>query len=133
MIGILKGFGVTFKNLIGPGINRGYPQVAPQLPERSRGSVALMFGEDGEMLCKACQLCARNCPDDALHLETEKPPEGGRAVLTGFTLDLGRCMLCGLCVESCPANSLTMTPEFEHATADPADMIRVLYRRPPEQ
>lgn len=132
MIGILKGFKVTFGHLVGPGINRGYPQVMPELPGRSRGSVTLLFGENGEMLCRACQLCAKNCPDDALIVDTAKPADGKGRVLTGFTLDLGRCMLCGLCVESCPASSLAMTPEFEHATADPGDMIRVLYTRPAE-
>lgn len=129
MIGMLKGFALTFGYLFKPGINQQYPLLPAPVPERSRGSVALMFGENGEMLCKACQLCSRNCPDDALVVDVEKPAEGTGRVLTAFKLDLARCMMCGLCVESCPANSLEMTTEFEHATADPAQMLRVLYER----
>lgn len=127
MIGLLRGFQLTFKHLFGPGITTGYPQVAPELPERSRGSVAMVFAEDGSLTCRACGVCARECPDDALIVTIEKPAEGTGRVLTHFSLDLGRCMLCGLCVENCPAGSLKMTPDFEHDTAEFSELIHVLY------
>jgi NADH-quinone oxidoreductase subunit I len=134
VIGILRGFTVTWKHLFGPGITGGYPQVMPNLPERARGSVGMVFGEDGSLLCRACELCARECPDDALIVEFEKPAEGGGRVLTRFSLHLGRCMMCGLCVESCVSNALTMTKDFENDTHDPTQLVRVLYRAdsPPE-
>ena len=128
MIGLLRGYALTWKHLFGPGITRGYPQSRPNLPERARGSVAMLFGEDDSVLCRACELCARECPDDALIVEFEKPAEGGGRVLTHFSLDLGRCMMCGLCVENCPASSLAMTNDFEHDTHDRSQLVHVLYR-----
>jgi NADH-quinone oxidoreductase subunit I len=127
VIGLGRGFAFTLGQLFRPSINQRYPQAEPELPERSRGSVAMVFGEGGEMLCRACGLCERECPDDALIVEVEKPAEGGGRTLVSMRLDLGRCMLCGLCVESCPAGSLAMTSEFEHDTPDRRELLHVLY------
>ena len=132
MIGLLKGFRLTFRHLVGPGITTGYPERMPALPERSRGSVEMVFAKDGSPTCRACQLCARECPDNAIAVEVEKPAEGGGRVLTKLTVDMGLCMLCGLCVENCPAGSLTMTPDFEHDTADRSALLRTLYETPIE-
>ncbi len=130
MIGIARGLVTTFKHLVRPAITELYPNEKRELPERSRGSIALTMGEDGTPLCKACLLCSRECPDDALLVEVEKGPEGKGRVLTRFTFDMGRCMYCGLCVEACTSDALRMTTEFEHASWDRADVVRVLYAAP---
>jgi NADH-quinone oxidoreductase subunit I len=130
MIGILRGFATTFSHLVRPAITERYPTVKPTLPERSRGSLVLARGDDGELLCRACSMCERDCPDDALTVEVEKGPEGKGRVLVGFTLDLGRCMFCGLCVESCPSDALLSSTDFEHATPDRRETRVVLYSRP---
>jgi NADH-quinone oxidoreductase subunit I len=133
MIGILRGFATTFSHMVRPAITERYPTTKPNLPERSRGSLALARGENGELLCRACSLCERECPDDALIVEVEKGPEGKGRVLVSLTLDLGRCMFCGLCVEGCPSDALVSISDFEHATPD-RDMTRVsLYQRSPEE
>ncbi|MCP2165897.1 4Fe-4S binding protein [Goodfellowiella coeruleoviolacea] len=93
-----------------------------QLPARSRGVIALL-----EANCTVCMLCARECPDWCIHIdshtEVEQPPPGaaasgrpGRArsrnVLDRFAIDYGQCLYCGICVEVCPFDALHWAPEF---------------------
>src|SRR5581483_4319443 len=90
-----------------------------ELPPRSRGVIALL--EDN---CTSCMLCARECPDWCIyidsHSETEPPAtEGGRArtrhVLDRFAIDYSLCMYCGICIEVCPFDALFWSPEFAYA------------------
>ena len=75
------------------------------LPARSRGVIALL-----EENCTVCMLCARECPDWCIYIESHKEtvpaPDGGRPrvrnVLDRFAIDFSLCMYCGICVEACP-------------------------------
>jgi NADH-quinone oxidoreductase subunit I len=96
-----------------------YPDAAPVLPPRSRGAIGLL-----EENCTVCMLCARECPDWCLYIDSHKestppPPEGGRPrvrnVLDRFAIDFSLCMYCGICIEVCPFDALFWTPEFEYA------------------
>ena len=71
MIGIAKGMVTTFKHLFKPTFTIQYPNVKRQLPERSRMSFALGIDESGAPQCKACLLCEKSCPDDAIIIESE--------------------------------------------------------------
>jgi NADH-quinone oxidoreductase subunit F len=42
--------------------------------------------------CKACMICARNCPSEAI--------EGGKKMI--HVVDQDRCIRCGVCLEKCP-------------------------------
>jgi NADH-quinone oxidoreductase subunit I len=119
-IGLLKGLGVTLKTMMSPSTTQQYPHVKPDLPPRTRGVIALM-----EENCTVCMLCARECPDWCIYIDSHKetmPPakEGARArtrnVLDRFAIDFALCMYCGICVEVCPFDALFWSPEFEYST-----------------
>jgi len=119
-IGLLKGLGVTLKTMLTPATTVQYPHVKPDLPPRTRGVIALM-----EENCTVCMLCARECPDWCIYIDSHKevvPPkdEGARArtrnVLDRFAIDFALCMYCGICVEVCPFDALFWSPEFEYST-----------------
>jgi NADH-quinone oxidoreductase subunit I len=118
-VGLLKGLGVTLKTLLKPATTQQYPHVKPDLPPRTRGVIALM-----EENCTVCMLCARECPDWCIYIDSHKevvpPRDGGRArtrnVLDRFAIDFALCMYCGICVEVCPFDALFWSPEFEYST-----------------
>ena len=103
-----------------------HSEARPGLPARSRGVIALV-----EENCTACMLCARECPDWCIyidsHKETVPAPEGGRPrvrnVLDRFAIDFSLCMYCGICVEVCPFDALFWSPEFEYAGHDIHDLL----------
>ena len=89
--GLVKGMATTARQMMSPPHTAEYPDVAPELPARSRGVIALV-----ESNCTSCMLCARECPDWCIHIDSHKeevPPakEGGRArqrnVLDRFAID----------------------------------------------
>ena len=88
---------------------------ADELPSRSRGVIGLL-----EENCTVCMLCARECPDWCIYIESHKQtvpaPEGGRPrvrnVLDRFAIDFSLCMYCGICIEVCPYDALFWSPEF---------------------
>ena len=65
-------------------------------------------------------LCARECPDWCLYIDSHKeplPPLGERGrprvrhVLDRFAIDFSLCMYCGICIEVCPFDALFWTPD----------------------
>ena len=90
-----------------------YPDATPELPPRSRGVIALL-----EENCTVCMLCARECPDWCIYIDSHKEvvpaPPGGtdqtRNVLDRFAIDFSLCMYCGICVEVCPFDALLLVP-----------------------
>src|SRR5262245_66037477 len=65
--GLGKGLAVTLKTMLRPSHTRQYPDVQPDLPPRSRGVIAL-FEEN----CTVCMLCARECPDWCIYIDSHK-------------------------------------------------------------
>jgi NADH-quinone oxidoreductase subunit I len=123
--GLAKGLAVTLRTMTRRSITRQYPEVQPDLPPRSRGVIAL-FEEN----CTVCMLCARECPDWCIYIDSHKEtlpaPEGGRPrvrnVLDRFAIDFALCMYCGICIEACPFDALFWSPEFEYAEYDIAEL-----------
>lgn len=124
--GLMQGLIVTMRNLLRRSVTRQYPQVAPDLPPRSRGVIALQ-----EENCTSCMLCARECPAWCIYIDSHKetiPPttEGGRErshnVLDKFDIDFSLCMYCSICIEVCPFDALHWSPEFAYAETDIADL-----------
>ena len=120
--GLVKGLATTARSLTRRHHTVEYPDVKPQLPPRSRGVIALT-----EENCTSCMLCARECPDWCIYIDSHKeeiPPTtpGGRArqrnVLDRFAIDFSLCMYCGICIEVCPFDALHWSPEFEYAELD---------------
>ena len=124
--GLLRGLATTARALLRPAGTAEYPDVAPQLPPRSRGVIALV-----EENCTVCMLCARECPDWCIfidsHKETLPAVDGGRErqrnVLDRFAIDFSLCMYCGICIEVCPFDALYWSPEFEYSEFDIRDLV----------
>lgn len=126
-LGIIKGFGITIKNMFRPVITVQYPEQKLELPERSRWAVHHKFNEDGSPKCTACLICVKECPDDVLRL-VSSPKEGGGKHIDAYVYEVGACMMCGLCVAACPFDAIEMSHEYELATRDHDDLVRVLLR-----
>lgn len=127
MIGMAKGMVTTLKNILRPAETVQYPMVKRTLPERSRTMFTIPLDEAGVPACKACMLCAKNCPDGAITIESEKRADGPGRTLVSFTVDLGLCMYCGICVENCPSSGIDFVGDYERATADKSETLVVLY------
>ena len=121
-IGLLKGLAVTLRHLFKHNTVIEYPDVKQDLPARTRGVIALK-----EENCTVCMLCARECPDWCIYIDSHKetlPPKraGGRPrkrnVLDRFAIDYALCMYCGICVEVCPYDALFWSREYEYAEYD---------------
>jgi NADH-quinone oxidoreductase subunit I len=88
-----------------------------QPPPRTRGVIALL-----EASCTVCMICARECPDWCVHIDshTETVRQAGSArprqlnVLDRFAIDYGQCLYCGICVEVCPFDALHWAPEHDY-------------------
>jgi len=99
----------------------------PPVPPRSRGVIALL-----EENCTVCMLCARECPDWCIVIEShteDLPPLGPRGrprsrnVLDRFDIDFSLCMYCGICVEVCPFDALFWSPEHSYAGDGPTALV----------
>jgi NADH-quinone oxidoreductase subunit I len=121
--------------------------VTADLPARSRGVIGLL-----EENCTVCMLCARECPDWCIYIDSHKEPvpsahepgvpeatahqagtqpAGGpagrgrqrvRNVLDRFAIDFSLCMYCGICIEVCPYDALFWAPDFSYAEPDLRDL-----------
>lgn len=125
--GIIKGFGITIKNMFRPIITVQYPEQRLTLPERARWTVSPKYDADGNPKCTACLICVRECPDHVLRIEASTRPGGGKHIDLSV-YELGACMMCGLCVAACPFDAIEMSHEYELATRDHDDLVRVLLR-----
>ena len=87
--------------------------VEEMLPERYRGIL-----EVETKICTGCQMCERTCPINVILINTERNAETKERFITGFGIDIGKCMYCGLCVEACPTGAIRHTTQFAGATHD---------------
>lgn len=58
--------------------------------------------------CKACALCTKRCPVDALQLKVSYETKNKFA--KAAVLDPELCIGCGVCVQKCPTDSLILEP-----------------------
>jgi NADH-quinone oxidoreductase subunit I len=125
-LGLVRGLATTARALLRPATTQEYPDVEPELPPRSRGVIALV-----EENCTVCMLCARECPDWCIYIDSHKETlpavEGGRErqrnVLDRFAIDFSLCMYCGICIEVCPFDALFWSPAFEYSELDIRDLL----------
>ena len=66
--GIAKGMAQTFRNFFAPKVTRQYPEERPQMPERWRGRLDLIYDPFGEHKCEVCFQCAQVCPVEAIDM-----------------------------------------------------------------
>ena len=78
--------------------------------------------------CTVCMLCARECPDWCIYIDSHKEEGGGAyggglgrgsaTCWTGFAIDFSLCMYCGICVEVCPFDALFWISTSSKASGD---------------
>src|SRR3990170_7755900 len=66
--GIAKGMWVTLRNYFAPKVTRQYPEVRPEIPDRWRGRLDLIYDPFGEHKCEVCFQCAQVCPVEAIDM-----------------------------------------------------------------
>ncbi len=125
---IVKGMGVTFKEMLQPTVTEDYPDVPPQFEERFRGGHVLQRDENGLEKCVACFLCSVACPADCIYIEGAENTDqmrisGGERYATVYNIDYNRCIFCGYCVEACPTDAITHGHRFELANFNTSSLI----------
>src|ERR671918_1286481 len=66
--GIARGMWVTFRNFFTPKVTRQYPEERPEIPDRWRGRMDLIYDPYGEHKCEVCFQCAQVCPVEAIDM-----------------------------------------------------------------
>jgi NADH-quinone oxidoreductase subunit I len=113
---------VTLRTMLSKAVTVHYPEERIELPERTRGVIALL-----EENCTVCMLCAKECPCWCIYIEGHKVTKPGKRKpvneLDRFAIDYGLCMYCGICVEVCPFDALHWSPFFEYTSYTYEGMI----------
>src|SRR5712671_3584041 len=125
---VVKGMGVTLKEMMSPTVTENYPDEPPVLQERFRGVHELQRDENGLEKCVACFLCAAACPADCIYIEAAENTDqlrisGGERYAKVYNIDYNRCIFCGYCVEACPTDAITHGHGFEIASYNTSTLI----------
>jgi NADH-quinone oxidoreductase subunit E len=66
--GIAQGMWTTLRNMFNPKVTQQYPEERPQMPERWRGRLDLIYDPFGEHKCEVCFQCSMVCPVEAIDM-----------------------------------------------------------------
>ncbi len=66
--GIFIGMATTLRNMFATKVTRQYPDERPQMAERWRGRLDLIYDAFGEHKCEVCFQCAQVCPVEAIDM-----------------------------------------------------------------
>jgi NADH-quinone oxidoreductase subunit I len=125
---VVKGMGVTLKEMMSPTVTENYPDEPAKLQERFRGVHELQRDENGMEKCVACFLCAAACPSNCIYIEAAENTDqvrisGGERYAKIYNIDYSRCIFCGYCVEACPTDAITHGHAFEIASYNTSTLI----------
>lgn len=109
---ILKGIGITVKQMFLPKFTRQYPEEKWIPPAAFRGRPVLVE-ENGKERCVACGLCSRVCPALAIEVQAGETELTKERYPVKFEINMLRCIFCGLCEEACPEEAIIMSKEYE--------------------
>ncbi len=131
MVSLLKGMEVTGKEFVTKKVTEEYPDNRDNLPvgERFRGTLELIYDENGRHKCIACGLCQMSCPNQTIHIESkmvELPDGKKKKVLDKYVYDLGSCTFCQMCVTACASHAIHFTNKFEHAVYTRSKLVKQL-------
>ena len=126
---VVKGMGVTLKEMMSPTVTENYPDEPPVLQERFRGVHVLQRDEHGLEKCVACFLCAAACPASCIYIEAAENTDqvrisGGERYASVYNIDYNRCIFCGFCVEACPTDAITHGHGFEVASYNTSTLVK---------
>ena len=138
LLSLLQGMGVTGKYFFSRKVTEQYPEnrATLKIPERFRGTLTLIYDENGQHKCVACGICQMNCPNGTIKIEASKiTTEDGKTkrVLDKYLYDLGSCTFCQLCVTTCPHHAIKFTNEFEHAVYTRSKLVKQLNYLPEKE
>jgi len=129
---LLLGMKVTIRAFLQPVVTCQYPRETLQISPRFRGHIKLV-GEEGQLTCIVCGLCARSCPSGSIRVEGEKREGKKKKTLTAFLLDFTTCSHCGICVQMCPTGSLAFSQDYNLAGFSREefhfDLLKEFYQR----
>ncbi|MDY0324313.1 MAG: NADH-quinone oxidoreductase subunit NuoI [Candidatus Carbobacillus sp.] len=110
--GLIKGLGVTFKEMLKPKVTTKYPDEPYPFPNRLRGIQKLYVEK-----CIVCNQCVNICPTQCISLEGMPHPDPNKKgkVLKSYEINFEICILCDLCTEVCPTEAIVMTSNVELA------------------
>jgi formate hydrogenlyase subunit 6/NADH:ubiquinone oxidoreductase subunit I len=100
------------RQLIKKPATSNYPVEREEPPSGLRGKPII-----DDQKCIRCGLCEKNCPGLAIQIGKPRTDEPSR-------IYLDKCIFCGLCEEICPVQAVTMTPIYELATSDLAELAK---------
>lgn len=78
-----------------------FPKVEPQFSDRYRGLPTI----DHAKCISDCQICASQCPTQAIELKDNK-----------VVIDLGKCLFCTVCQDACPKQAIGYTQDYQLAS-----------------
>ncbi|MBI3404655.1 MAG: NADH-quinone oxidoreductase subunit NuoI [Acidobacteria bacterium] len=128
---LVKGFSVTFRNMLRKPTTEMYPDAPVSFEARYRGIHVLHRDESGLEKCVGCFLCAAACPAQCIYIEAAENTDAkrisaGERYASVYNIDYSRCIFCGYCVEACPTDAITHGHGFELATYN---INELLYRK----
>ena len=109
---IVKGLGLTMKEMFKPKFTRQYPEERWEPEGSYRGRPVLVLDEDGER-CVACGLCSRVCPALAIEVQAGETEREKERYPVKFEINMLRCIFCGLCEEVCPEEAIVMSKWYK--------------------
>lgn len=110
---IVKGLGLTFRQMFKPKFTRQYPEEKWIPPSSYRGRPVLVQEDDGSERCVACGLCSRVCPALAIEVQAGETDKEKERYPEKFEINMVRCIFCGFCEEVCPEEAIVMSDEYE--------------------
>ena len=108
---IIKGLGLTIRQMFRPDITVQYPEERFVPPAQFRGRPVLVH-ENGVERCVACGLCSRVCPALAIEVQAAETPLEKERYPEKFEINMVRCIFCGFCEEVCPEEAIIMSNEY---------------------
>lgn len=120
---IVKGLGLTLKNMFKPKFTMKYPEEKFLPPASYRGRPVLVMEENNEERCVACGLCSRVCPALAIDIQAAETDREKERYPELFEINMIRCIFCGFCEEVCPEEAIVMSKDYELCFTNREDAI----------